>query len=134
MAYRTLKWDYDLYQLLIKLEKEYEKVIWLGDLNVVIYDNDVLNTKCNIAGTTEEERHNINTFINDNKWIDTYHEMNKNIVKCNQRATWGVNARFPMRLDYVLCSNELKKCIVSSVVNQQFEGSDHVPMGTQFKL
>lgn len=134
LAYRTLCWDYDLYQLLIALEKEYKKVIWLGDLNVVIYNHDVLNTKCNFAGVTEEERLNINTFLNQHQWIDTWDVFNKDIIKCHLRATWGLKTRFPMRLDYILCTSALHDCVIKSIVDQQFEGSDHVPVGTMFKL
>lgn len=127
LAYRTLSWDKDLYQYLSLLKNE--NVIWLGDLNVVIKDNDTHNIKSNIAGTTIEERSNIKEFMID--WIDTWDIVN-NVKKCSLRATWGINTRYPLRLDYIICSKSLKKNIVSSYIDQQYEGSDHCPIGTQF--
>lgn len=134
LAYRTKAWDVDIYHYLSQLEQQYRKVIWLGDLNVTICDNDLLNIKANIAGTTIEERNNINNFLKDNNWIDTWQQHNPDIKDCWNRATWGVDSTFPLRLDYVLCSSVLKDNIVFSVNDQLFEGSDHIPMGTKFKL
>ena len=130
LGYRTLAWDKDLYHYLNILKSEHQHVIWTGDLNVTIKDNDLLNVKSNIAGTTPEERDNIKEFMID--WIDTWDMMNEQ-PKCQKRATWGVG-KFPLRLDYVICSQSLKDHIVSSIVDQDCSGSDHVPVGTQFKM
>ena len=73
LAYRTLAWDKDLHHYLNQL-KEHHHVIWTGDLNVIMKDNDVLNVKANIAGTTEEERTNMETFMVD--WIDAWDTKN----------------------------------------------------------
>lgn len=126
LAYRTLAWDKDLEKYL----NSFEKVIWLGDLNVTLCDNDLLNVKCNIAGTTPEERNNLKEFMKN--WYDTY-DIN-NIDKCQLRATWGVGGRFPLRLDYVICSLNLKSQIVSCINDQSFLGSDHCPIGVTIKL
>lgn len=130
LAYRTQAWDRDIYHLLL----QHEKVIWVGDLNVTIYDNDLLNVKANIAGTTVEERDNINRFLRDNNWVDTWQQHNPDIKDCWARATWGPDSTFPLRLDYVLCSPNLKDQIVYSINDQLHEGSDHIPMGTKFKI
>jgi exodeoxyribonuclease III len=134
LAYRTKAWDKDVYNYLLDLELKYNNVIWVGDLNVVINDNDVINIKTNIAGTTKEERENIQNFINTNKWIDTWHDKNINVKSCKERATWGVNTSFPLRLDYILCSSYLKEYIISSKSDQKYEGSDHIPLGTIFNI
>lgn len=134
LAYRIKAWDLDIYHYLLQLEQSYQKVIWLGDLNVTICDNDLLNVKANIAGTTVEERDNINNFLKDNHWIDTWHQHNPEIKDCFSRATWGVESSFPLRLDYVLCSPALKEQIFFSVSDQFFDGSDHIPMGTKFTI
>jgi len=132
LAYRTLKWDPDMVAYLLSLQ--YEKVIWLGDLNVAIEDHDTLNTKVIMACLCKEERDNIKTFIQNNHWIDTWHELNKEVKKCKDRATWGIHTKFPLRLDYILCSPHLKDNLVSSIYDISFNKSDHIPMGTQFKL
>ncbi len=125
LAYRTLVWDKDLYHYLTQLKAQYTNVIWLGDLNVAIKDND-FNRK-NIAGTTIEERENIKEFIID--WIDSW-DLKNNYTKCSQRSTYA----FPLRLDYVICSSSLKDNIISSQIDQDYKGSDHYPMGTIIKI
>jgi len=126
LAYRTLSWDKDLYHYLTLLNHEYKNVIWLGDLNVVIHCHDTHDIKSNIAGTTMEERSNIKAFMVD--WIDTWDIKNK-IKNCVLRSTWVYK---PLRLDYVICSKNLKNNIISSLIDQTFFGSDHYPIGTQF--
>lgn len=134
LAYRTLKWDHDLIAYLLTLQEEYKKVIWLGDLNVTMYDNDVLNINANIAGTTKQERDNINHFLKHNEWVDTWHHCHLDILKCQERSTWGVYTRFPMRLDYVVCSPSLQSMLISSERDDTFKESDHIPIGSTFKL
>ncbi len=66
-------------------------------------------------------------------WVDTW-DIKNDVKKCQDRATWGVHTQFPLRLDYVICSQSLKDRIVDSQVDQSFEGSDHVPIGTRFNI
>lgn len=134
LPYRTLSWDKDLYTHLLNLEKEYGKVIWLGDLNVARNDNDLYNIKSNYAGTTAEERNNMNKFISDSKWIDTWHVLNPEITNFKDRCTYGVNTFCKLRLDYVICSPQLESSLLSSLSRQSFPSSDHCPMGTQFSF
>jgi exodeoxyribonuclease III len=134
LGYRTLAWDLDLQYYLLELQNKYENIIWTGDLNVVIYDNDVLNIKANIPSTTFEERKNINGFLDENLWIDTWHQANPNIIKCQKRSTWGCHGKFPLRLDYVICSPSLNNNVLSSLNDQYHHGSDHYAIGTKFKF
>jgi len=134
LAYRVLSWDKSVYRYLLELEQKYGNVIWTGDLNTIRFDNDVLNIKANIAGVTPEEIENFNSFLNDNLWIDTWHHLNSNITKCKDRATWGPFSKFPLRLDYVICSPSLKDNIVSSFNDQKYTGSDHIPMCCNFLI
>ena len=128
LAYRVLSWDKSIYAYLLELEKKYQNIIWIGDLNVTIFDNDLLNTSANIPGTTVEERENINDFLDKYEWVDSWHQANPKIVKCKERATWGVTSKFPLRLDYVICSPSLKNNIVFSFNDQKYSGSDHIPI------
>ena len=134
LPYRTLSWDKDLYTYLLNLEKEYGKVIWLGDLNVAKNDNDLHNIKSNYAGTTIEERNNMNQFIENSGWIDTWHILNPSITHFKDRCTYGINTFCKLRLDYVMCSPLLEKHLFSSFARQSFPSSDHCPMGTKFKF
>jgi exodeoxyribonuclease III len=134
LPYRTLSWDKDLYTHLLNLEKEYGKVIWLGDLNVAKNDNDLSNVKNNYAGTTLEERNNMSKFMENSKWIDTWHVLNPNITHFKDRCTYGVTTHCKLRLDYVICSSDLEKNLYSSFARQSFPSSDHCPMGTKFNF
>jgi exodeoxyribonuclease III len=132
LAYRTCCWDKDLYAHLKKMEEEYSRVIWLGDLNVARFNNDIYNPKANISGTTPEERTNFDFFLKENNWIDTWDICNSKKNKIEERCTYGVNGYCKLRIDYVLTSPSLKNNIQSSLVDQSVEGSDHVPLGTTF--
>lgn len=132
LAFRVLSWDLNLYKYLLELQNKYENVILTGDLNVTIFDNDLLNINANIPSTTFEERKNINDFLNKHDWIDAWHYSNLETTKCKNRATWAPWSKFPLRLDYVICSPSLKDNIVSSFNDQYFDGSDHIPVGAKF--
>ena len=133
LAYRILCWDKDLYTYLQNLEKEYSNVIWLGDLNVAVLDNDIYNPKVNLAGTTAEERSNMKKFF-EGGWVDTWDRLNLNIIRVEDRCTYGVEGFCKLRLDYIICSPGLRQNLVSSESHQQFSGSDHCPVGTIFNL
>ena len=132
LAYRTCCWDKDLYAHLKKLEEEYGRVIWLGDLNVARRNNDMFKMGINIAGTTPEERNNFELFLNENKWIDSWEICNTDKNKIEDRCTYGVNSFCKLRIDYILTSPTLKNNIKSSTIDQEYEGSDHAPLGTTF--
>lgn len=133
LGYRVLVWDKDMYKYLQLLEQKYRRVIWVGDLNVAHKDND-MNRKANTgAGTTPEERHNIDTFINQSGWIDSWDHANPTVTDYHKRWTYGVEKSRKLRLDYVICSPQMKECIVSSTIDHTILSSDHVPIGTQFR-
>lgn len=132
LAYRTCCWDKDLYSHLMKLEKEYSRVIWIGDLNVARRNNDMYKVGINISGTTPEERSNFELFMNENQWIDTWEVCNPKKMRIEERCTYGVKSFCKLRIDYILTSPFLKNSIKSSTIDQEYEGSDHVPLGTTF--
>ena len=133
LAYRVLRWDPDIYRILEKLKEDNENIIWLGDLNVARKNND-MSYKMIIAGTTEEERNNFETFLS-NGWIDTFDELNTDLTKFKDRATYGFGKRLQLRLDYVLCSSQMKKYLLSSKILQEYnEISDHLPIYTEFNF
>lgn len=134
LGYRVLVWDKDIYSYLTQLEKQFQKVVWVGDLNVARKDNDMNRSVPTSAGTTPEERINMNTFLQNSGWVDSWDHINPNITDYHVRWTYGVEKGRKLRLDYIICSPQMKNCITSSVIDHQFGTSDHVPMGTLFNL
>jgi len=132
LAYRTLSWDRDLFIHLETLRLQYKDIIWLGDLNVCAKDNDMPNKHYYIAGTTNTERTNFAWY--QTNWIDTWEYCNPDETNCSQRATYGIGSPCLLRLDYIMCSKSMQDKISSSIIDQEFYGSDHVPIGTKFKI
>ena len=138
MAYRTLRWDLDVYHTLNELKKSYDNIIWVGDLNVARKDNDI-SYKSIIAGTTQEERDNFENFIINDKWIDTFDKMNEDISHVNNRCTYGYGNKLQLRLDYIICSEKMDKHIEYSKIiydskngDDYIEVSDHLPIIAKF--
>jgi len=133
LGYRTMHWDPDMYSYLRKLEKEYKYVMWIGDLNVTRFNNDMFRKGLNCAGTSEEERINFSKFLEKNKWCDTFHELNPNLYCIEDRCTFGVDCKFKLRLDYILTSPSLTPYILESKTEQRVTGSDHCPVSCVLK-
>jgi exodeoxyribonuclease-3 len=134
LGYRVLVWDKDVYSYLSHLERQYQKVVWIGDLNVARKDNDMNRNTPTCAGTTPEERINMNTFLQHSGWVDSWDHINPEMTDYHNRWTYGMEKGCKLRLDYVICSPQLKDYIVSSTIDHKFGTSDHVPMGTVFNL
>lgn len=133
LAYRTQYWDKDLQNFLNLLTEKYQKVIWVGDMNVARRDCDMYKKGCNFAGTTPEERQSMNEWLEEG-WIDTWDYLRHDENDILKRCTFGVETTRKLRLDYVIVSKQLKGCIKNSFVLHDYQGSDHVPMGTLFDL
>lgn len=132
LAYRTLRWDIDVYKTLNDLKVKYEKVFWIGDLNVTRKANDMAY-KMNIAGTTEEERQNFANFLCD-EWFDTFDELNPDKCDIIQRCTYGYNLNCKLRLDYIICCEKIKESIQESrIIYGYNDVSDHLPIMCIFK-
>jgi exodeoxyribonuclease III len=132
LAYRTLRWDSDVYKTLNDLKTKYKEIFWIGDLNVAIKNNDMAY-KMNIAGTTIEERHNFNNFLKDG-WIDTFDELNTEKNNIIERCTYGYNIKCKLRLDYIICCERMKECIQESQIIYGYNDvSDHLPIMCTFK-
>lgn len=134
LAYRVLDWDSDLQSYLLQLQAQHSNVIWTGDLNVAVADNDFPSWCQLVTGTTYEERVNLQSFLQSYHWLDTWSILNPTKTDLKHRATYGVGSRCELRLDYVICTDSLKDRLIDSSVDQLQPGSDHVPMGTTFRL
>lgn len=132
LAYRILRWDYDVYKTLDELKTKYKNVFWVGDLNVAHKQNDMAY-KMNIAGTTFEERENFQSFLSTG-WIDTFDILNSDKTKIIDRCTYGYNIKCKLRLDYIVSTNEMKERVKSSNIIYGYEEvSDHLPICVIFK-
>jgi exodeoxyribonuclease III len=138
LAYRTLRWDFDIYNKLNELKKTYDNILWVGDLNVARKDNDI-SYKIIIAGTTQEERENFENFITNDNWIDTFDKMNEDLVQTKDRCTYGYDNKLKLRLDYIICSEKMEKNIeYSKIIYESINGddytevSDHLPIIAKF--
>ena len=69
------------------------------------------------------------------QWIDTFDELNTDLVKIQDRSTYGFGKKLQLRLDYVLCSSHMKKNLVCSKILKEYNDvSDHLPIYTEFKF
>lgn len=131
LEYRVTQWDPDLFNLLNNLKETYGSVIWTGDMNVAHYDDDLPpNLKTTFAGITAAERLSFHNFMEG--WIDTWNILNPTITDWRLRSTYvsGIN----LRIDYNICSPVLKDHLVSSTNLIDYEGSDHIPIGTTYRF
>lgn len=150
--YRVNIWDKIMYRFLRK-QKKNKHIIWTGDLNVSINNNDVFfsDKKSNryseekmkgvgnnaIAGFTKEERENFKKIL-DNDFVDAFRHIHGMIKNCftwwNLRIKTDRQNNLGMRLDYFVVSKEIvdkiKNCIhlTYNGLLTNPTGSDHCPI------
>ncbi len=123
-------WDPAFLAYCKDLEKK-KPVIFCVDLNVAHTPDDLARPKENVGlkGFTDEERAGFQAFI-DAGFVDTFRMFNKG----NGFYTWWshfANARdrnVGWRIDYILVSSSLSKCVVSAKILPELLGSDHCPV------
>lgn len=129
--YRTKQWDPALFSLLEKLNREVAPTLWIGDLNVARAEQDVTDpiTMCKRAGFTTLERYNLNDFLQREKWVDVW----RDVQPVHPGYTW-YGERSAMRLDYCIASPSLAPRVRMPILGPQFfngwiEVSDHRLVG-----
>ncbi len=135
LSYRK-EWDADFLKYLKKLEKK-KPVIACGDFNVAHQPIDLARPKPNYnktAGYTQVEIDGMDNLIGAN-FVDTYRYQHPKEVKY---SWWSYRAaarkrNIGWRIDYFLVSNSLVKCIQSTDILNQIEGSDHCPVLLELK-
>ena len=134
LAYRQ-QWDRDFLAYLKKLEKK-KPVIWCGDLNVAHTELDLARPKENTKthGFTPEERAGFDAFVKAG-FVDSF----RVFQKAGGHYTWWsqmTNARarnIGWRIDYFLVSAALQPRLKSAKIFHTILGSDHCPIGIEFK-
>ena len=130
-------WDADLLTYLKELEKT-KPVFLCGDLNVAHQEIDIANAKSNYnksPGYTQDEIDGMDNYQNAGL-IDTFRHFYPDVVKYSWwsfRA--GARARnVGWRLDYFLASKSILSNIEDSFILNEYEGSDHCPVGVTVKF
>jgi len=127
-------WDADLLTYLKDLETK-KPVFLCGDLNVAHREIDIANAKSNYnksPGYTQDEIDGMDNYQTAGL-IDTFRHFYPDIVKYSwwsYRA--GARARnIGWRLDYFLASQSFLPQIKSAFILNDYEGSDHCPVGVE---
>lgn len=133
LDYRINHWDKALFGYLQRLNIEKNKVILMGDLNVAPTKFDISNPEYMYnrwPGCTQREMDSYNQFLSLG-WTDIWRNMNKSVKK----YTWVGNQRrkdFGIRLDAIVCNQNLIANISSADIYSEFCESDHVPVVCKF--
>ena len=115
-----------------------KSVIVCGDFNVAHQEIDIKNAKQNIgnAGFTNEERQDFSILLKSG-FIDTYRYYNPN--KEDAYTWWsymkGVRERnIGWRIDYFIVSKRIINKVSNPTIYKDIYGSDHCPIGIEYKV
>ncbi len=131
LPYRK-QWDMAFLSYLKSLETR-KPVIVCGDFNVAHQPIDIARPKENYnksAGYTQTEIDGFDGFMRHG-FIDTFRHLHPSEVKY---SWWSYRAgarekNIGWRIDYFLMSNSLKSQLKVAFILNEFEGSDHCPVG-----
>lgn len=130
LNYRTSIWDPALYNVL----NGFDKVIWLGDINVAMSDLDVSHPErmCYFAGYTKQECDNINKLLLNKDWVDVWRDRNPD----KKQYTWvgyPNKKNYGLRLDNIIVKN-IASQITDVYIDDTFNLSDHLLVGCKIDL
>jgi exodeoxyribonuclease-3 len=119
------------------LKAQGKNIIVCGDFNTAHKEIDLARPKENakVSGFLQIERAWIDTFI-DHGFIDTFRMYNQ---QPEQYSWWDYKTRarernVGWRIDYFYINNEIKSHLSRSFIMQDVMGSDHCPVGIEFKI
>lgn len=129
---------YDLFLKHVqKLEKEYGKVIFCGDLNVAHNEIDLARPKENSKqiGFLPIERAWVDRVI-ETGFIDTFRTENGDKVMYSwwDQKTRARERNVGWRIDYIFVSQSLKDSYKNATILDTFLGSDHAPVVVECKI
>jgi len=130
---RTQHWDvlFQNYCKSLKL-KTGKSIIVCGDMNVVPESVDLPAKHRNtiFSGYTPEEREGFKNLLLSGPYIDAFRKFNKNDGFYSWFSYYG-NSRESnngLRLDMFVVDKQLEDKIISSTIEKNIKGSDHVPI------
>ena len=119
-------------------EKKYSKLILCGDYNIAHTEIDIHDPKGNArnSGFLPEERKWVTKYI-DSGLVDTFRHLQPD--KKNEYSWWtyrfGARSRNKgWRIDYFFVTENLKKNLISSKIDQSVVVSDHAPLILEIDL
>ena len=131
-----LKFKLEFYEFFLeyteKLRKNFDKLIFLGDVNTAHEEMDIARPKANekISGFLPIERKWIDKAISLG-YVDTFRHFYPDKI---QYSWWDLKTRarernVGWRIDYVFVTKELLKSVKSAYILSDVNGSDHCPVG-----
>ncbi|MGO9119157.1 MAG: exodeoxyribonuclease III [Desulfomonilaceae bacterium] len=131
-----LKFKLEFYEFFLeyteKLRKNFNKLIFLGDVNTAHEEMDIARPKANekISGFLPIERKWIDKAISFG-YVDTFRHFYPDKI---QYSWWDLKTRarernVGWRIDYVFVTKELLKSVKSAYILSDVIGSDHCPVG-----
>lgn len=130
-----MKWEDDFRGYLKELEKR-KPVVLCGDLNVAHEEIDLKNPKTNRmnAGFSDFERAKMSELLASG-FIDTYRWLYPDKI---EYSWWSYRFKAReknagWRIDYFIVSDILKDRIIDSKIYTDILGSDHAPVGLEFR-
>jgi exodeoxyribonuclease-3 len=119
------------------LKAEGKNIVVCGDFNTAHKEIDLARPKENekISGFLPVERAWIDTFI-DHGYIDTFRHFNK---EPNQYSWWDIKTKarernVGWRIDYFFVNKEFMPHVKKAFIMKDVTGSDHCPVGIEFKI
>lgn len=120
-----------------QLRHEHRSIVVCGDVNTAHQEIDLFHPKENAktSGFLPIERSWIDTFISHG-YIDTFRMFNK---EPGQYTWWDYKSRarernIGWRIDYFFISEDLQKSLVRAFILPEVQGSDHCPVGIDFRV
>lgn len=131
------KWDQEFFNYVKALDAK-KPVIICGDLNVAHTENDIARAKQNYnksPGYTQAEIDGFQRLL-DNGFVDTFRYFNPEETKYTYwNYIFNSRARnVGWRIDYCLVSNKLIDKVELADIYNEYEGSDHCPVGVKLHL
>jgi exodeoxyribonuclease-3 len=120
----------------LKEIKEGTNLVIGGDVNTAHKTFDLARPKANeaISGFLPIERAWIDKLLDKNGFIDTFREINGDLVDEYSWWSYRANARVNnvgWRIDYFFINDTLKPKLKDAFIWQDIEGSDHCPVGIE---
>ena len=136
LVYR-MRWEDDFRNYLMNLRTR-KPVIVCGDMNVAHEEIDLKNPKTNHMnpGFTDEERNRFSTLLASG-FVDTFRFFHPTETDIYSWWSYRFHAReknVGWRIDYFLCSDDIKDRLVSASIHTNITGSDHCPVELRIEL
>lgn len=136
-----LQYKMDFYEnflkYIIELRERGEKVIFCGDVNTAHNEIDLARPKENelVSGFLEIERKWMDKLVK-NGFVDTYRIFNKDRIGYSWWSQRGGARKRNVgwRIDYFFVSEELKDNVVGAFILPEVVGSDHCPVGMEYRI